>query len=150
VSWGTNEKILLSNIHRSKNPDVQSFCKLNRNLETGDEMYMQSFLGAGGVMILVQAINNRIIRQPLTEVDIVILYEVFLSCQLIIETPNGVEEFLSLNNGIESIARCLNFESKLYALKVLELLCSICCHSPEAAQAVFRGLKVSNYNICMF
>lgn len=93
-------------------------------------------------MILVQAINNRVIRQPLREVDIVILYEILLCCEIVIQFPSGIEEFLGLSNGIESISRCFCLESKLYALKILEILTTISSHSTEAAYAAFKGLKV--------
>ena len=149
-AWSVNDKILLANIQRSKSPDIQSFCKLSNNLRISGDEYMNSFLSSGGVSILVQAINNRIARQPLHEVDIVILYEILLCCQVVIEVPSGIEAFLSLNNGIEAVSRCLNFDSKIYSLKALEILAKFCSHSLEAAQSVFKGLKVGIFFFLFF
>eukprot|EP01035_Chromulina_nebulosa_P015243 gene15243-20194_t len=141
--WGVNDKILLTNIQRSKSPDIQSFCKLCGRLQEGGDAYMHEFLVAGGVNVLVQAIQNRISRQPLYEVDIVVLYEILLCCAVVVEAPAGIEEFLDISIGIESVARCLNFDSKIFSLKVLDVLTAFCSHSVDAAQAVFKGLKMS-------
>ena len=103
---------------------------------------MHEFLKAGGVNVLVQAIQNRISRQPLYEVDIVVLYEILLCCAVVVEAPAGIDEFLEISIGIEAVARCLNFDSKIFSLKVLDVLSAFCLHSVDAAQAVFKGLKV--------
>ena len=118
--WEDSDTMLLNVIQKSKVPDIHSLSTLKISLKAANKEFMNSFLEAGGVSILLKAIENRLHKNPITELDIAILYEIVCCCKAVMNNSTGMEGFLSVHGAIDTIARSLNFEYKAYALLVSE------------------------------
>jgi hypothetical protein len=116
--WGERENALLSSIGKSKTPDMQSISKLKVTLTSANKQYLESFLDSGGVAVLLKAIDNRICKDPPTELDIAILYELFSCCKAIMNNSIGMDGFISVDGAIDTLSRCLRFEFKQFTLLV--------------------------------
>eukprot|EP01034_Spumella_vulgaris_P021864 gene21864-27939_t len=52
-----------------------------------------------------------------------------------------MEGFLNVDGSIDTIAKCLNFNYKFFALQILEIL-SACCYSEKSAELVIHGMRL--------
>jgi hypothetical protein len=118
TGWGDPETKLLNVIQKAKIPDINSLSTLKISLKAANKEFMNSFLEAGGVSILLKAIENRLNKNPITELDIAILYEILCCLKAVMNNATGMDGMLSVNGAINTIARSLNFDYKAYALLV--------------------------------
>lgn len=141
--WEDGGKQLLESIEKAKSPDILLFSKLKLMLSTASKEFMEGFVNADGMLLLVQTINSRLHRPLLNDFDIAILYEILLCCKVAMNNSVGMDAFLQVDTALEAIARCVRFEHKLFVLQVLELLSVCCYYSLDAAKQVYKGFKVA-------
>ncbi len=125
--WGDAETLLLSVIQKSKVPDINSLATLKISLKAANKEFMSSFLEAGGVSILLKAIENRLHKNPITELDIAILFEILSCLKAVMNNSTGMDGILSVSGAIDTIARSLNFDYKIYALLVSTTCITLSC-----------------------
>ncbi len=118
--WGEKEKALLLQIETAQIPDIKNLNHLKVMLSSANYEFMKSFLEANGVNILMKAIETRISKKSslLTEIDIAILFEIMLCFKLIMNNSIGMEGFLAVDGCLDTMAKCLNFDYKFFALQV--------------------------------
>lgn len=116
--WGNREISLLDSISRAKVPDIHQLSTLRVSLQSANREFMDAFLTAGGVSVLVRAIETRLSKRPITELDIAILYEIVACCKNVMNNQVGMDGFLAVKGAVETIARSLRFEYRVYALAV--------------------------------
>lgn len=116
--WGDAEDLMLTQLAKAKLPDLNSLNTLKQSLKSANKEYMNSFLEAGGISVLLTAMENRIKKQPITELDVAILYEILSCCKAVMNNAVGMDGFLSVEGSVNIIARSLNFEFKPYSLLV--------------------------------
>ena len=117
-SWGSKDTVLLKAIEKSKTPDIQSLSRLKISLSAANRDYMDGFLQEGGVGILIKAMETRINKTPVTELDVAILYEIMTCCKAIMNNAVGMEGFMTVPGAIETVSRCLRFDFRLFTLQV--------------------------------
>jgi hypothetical protein len=142
-SWGDKENMLLTSIQKMKLPDIPTLSRLKTILATGNFEMMTSFLENGGVSILLKAIENRINKKPITELDIAILFEILSCFKAIMKNSLGMDGVAQVAGSIDILAKCLRFEYKQFALQVLEILSVCAFYSEENAMKVLHGMKVN-------
>ncbi len=82
-SWGDKDNMLLTNILKSKIPDLSSLSRLRVVLASANREFMTSFLDNGGVSALLKTIESRIDKSPLSELDVAVLYEILSCCKAV-------------------------------------------------------------------
>jgi hypothetical protein len=119
VRWGDKENSMLLALQRSsKTPDLQSFSKLKTILTSANREFMQSFIDAEGIDVLLKTIELRANKTTWSELDVALLFEILTCCKSVMNNAIGMDAFLSIENSVEVIARCLRFENKMLALIV--------------------------------
>jgi hypothetical protein len=116
--WGNKEIALLASIEKAKTPDISSLGSLKLSLQAANKEFMDSFLASGGVSVLLKAMETRLSKRPITELDIAILYEIMTCCKVIMNNAVGMEGFMAVKGAVDTIARCLRFEYRVFALLV--------------------------------
>ena len=116
--WGSRENILLASIEKAKTPDIQSLSRLRVSLSSANKEFMDAFLGAGGVSVLLKAMETRINKRPVSELDVALLYEIMTCCKAIMNNAVGMDGFMAVNGAIDMVARCLRFDYRLFAIQV--------------------------------
>ena len=116
--WGNRENALLASIEKAKTPDISQLNKLRISLQSANKEFMDSFLNSGGVSVLLKSIETRLSKRPITELDIAIMYEILTCCKVIMNNAVGMEGFMAVKGAIDTVARCLRFEYRLFALLV--------------------------------
>lgn len=81
--WGEKDHMLLTNILKSKVPDLQSLSRLRVVLSSANKEFMTSFLDNGGVTVLLKTIDSRINKLPMSELDVAVLYEILSCCKAV-------------------------------------------------------------------
>lgn len=114
--WSSKETAMLASIEKS--PDVKTVANLKVILTSANLEVMQAFLKNRGVAILMKAIEDKISKKFLSEIDVAILFEIMLCFKLIMNNQVGMEGFLAVNGCIDTIAKCLTFKYKFFALEV--------------------------------
>lgn len=82
-TWGDKDTMLLTNILKSKRPDLQSISRLRVVLASANREFMTSFLDFGGVALLLKTIESRINKRPLSELDVAVLFEILSCCKAV-------------------------------------------------------------------
>lgn len=141
-AWGDKENSLLTSIRKAKLPDLASLSRLRVVLASANKEFMISFLDAGGVSVLLKALDSRMHKKPLTELDVAALFEVLSCCKQVMNNSVGMDGFLEVNASIEAVALCLNFEYKSFSLLVLEILSVCCYYSEKSAVMVVHGMRL--------
>lgn len=118
--WSPKETALLNSIE--KNPDVKNVAGLKVILTSANLEVMQAFLKNRGISILMKAIEEKVTKKVLSEIDVAILFEIMLCFKLIMNNHVGMEGFLAVNGCIDTIAKCLTFKYKFFALEVSVVL----------------------------
>lgn len=118
VTWGEKENKLISSIKNATVPDFHILSKLKTVLSSANRLLLNSFMGAGGLTILLQAMENRMNKKPQTELDIAVMYEVMLCLKAVMNNSTGMEGILASFGAIDTIARSLRFDYKLYSMLV--------------------------------
>lgn len=141
-AWADKDSMLLSNILKSKVPDLQSLSRLRVTLASANREFMTSFLDNGGVAVLLKTIDAHVNKKPMSEVDVAVLYEILTCCKAVMNNDVGMEGFAAVDGSLATLARCLFFDFKTLALLVLEIL-SVCCAISETnASLVLQGLRL--------
>ena len=117
-SWGSQENILLASIDKAKTPDIQNLTRLKLSLQSANKEYMDGFLAAGGVSVLMKAMEMRINKRPVSELDVALLYEIMTCCKAIMNNAVGMDGFMAVKGSIDMVARCLRFDYRLFAIQV--------------------------------
>jgi hypothetical protein len=117
-TWTEKEEDLLDKLKKSKFPDLPHLNQLKLLLSSADREIMSNFLNGGGVHMLVRMMEHMSSREPLTEFDFSLLYEIMSCCKLIMNNSLGMDGFLSVDCSVQKIALCLTFENKAYSLLV--------------------------------
>ena len=141
LSWSDKDRKLLSDIRKSKQPDIKSLLLLKTILSTANREYMNNFFDAGGCNVLVKCIDDRIARVPMTNLDAALLYEIMACIKTIMNNTVGMEGVIEHSNAIERIAETLRFEWKPLAMQVLEILSVSCYYSDRSTKLVINGMK---------
>jgi hypothetical protein len=141
--WGEKENALLVSItSKMKLPDIATISRLKIILSTGNMEMMVSFLDSGGPSLLLKAIENRLVKKPLTELDIAILFEILSCCKAIMKSSVGMEGMaIAIQGSIDIIARCLRFDYKAFAMQIIEILSVCSFYSEETAMKVLHAMK---------
>jgi hypothetical protein len=146
INWSNTSNKLLEKINKSRSPDIEWFANLKSMLSAGNEEFMTEFIKADGIHILIQSINKRLIRPSFSDFDVALLFEIVLCCKVTMNSSVGMDGLLAVDQSIETIARCIRFEHKLFSLQVLELLSVYCYYSLAATKRVYKGIKVCSLN----
>eukprot|EP01038_Epipyxis_sp_PR26KG_P007971 gene7971-10811_t len=141
IKWSESDIALLSSLQRSHVPDLQSLSKLRLILSSANLEMMESFLEAEGVSILLTAIENRICKNPMSELDTAILYEILNCFKVVMNNDTGMEGFLDCDSSVGIICKCLRFDNKLITLLVLEMLSVCSYYSEPSATMVIEGMR---------
>ena len=134
-------KQLLNAIATVGIPEVQQMLELKSMLKTANKQWMEAFLEADGITILVEKMSVRVARVPLSELDAALLYEMILCCKAIMNNSTGMDRMLDAPGCIDIVARCLVFDWKALALEALEILSVCCYYSPEGTALTISGLR---------
>jgi len=118
VNWGEKENKLISSIKNATVPDFHILSKLKTVLSSANRLLLNSFMGAGGLTILLQALENRMNKKPQTELDVAVMYEIMLCLKAVMNNSTGMEGILASFGAIDTIARSLRFDYKLYSMLV--------------------------------
>lgn len=116
--WGDRDNSLLAQIQKAKTPDVQMILRLKTSLSSANKDYMKAFLEAGGVSLLLKAVDSSINRKPMTQMDIAILYEILSCFKAVMNNSTGMDGFLAIDGSVDILTRCLKFEYKMFVLLV--------------------------------
>lgn len=141
VEWGEKDVSLLASIEKSKTPDINSLTRLKISLSSANRGFMEAFLAAGGVSVILKALEVHLARQQATELDIAIMFELMTCCKAIMNNAVGMEGLLSVDGAVNVIARCLRFDFKAFALLVLEILSVCCYYSDRSTTMVIQGMR---------
>jgi hypothetical protein len=119
ATWGEKENNLIASIKNAAVPDFHIVAKLRTVLSSANRMLLNSFMGAGGLAILLQALENRMNKKPQTELDVAVMYEILLCLKAVMNNSTGMEGVLATYGAIDTIARSLRFDYKLYSMLVM-------------------------------
>jgi hypothetical protein len=139
--WESKDSKLIESLKASKYPDIELLLDLRIRLTTASKDYVHEFIKHHGISTVLEVIANRASRRDMDEFDAAAIYEVLLSCKLVMNSSVGMKSFINdHNNSIDVIARCIDFEFKPLALLVLEIL-SVSCFSETSTTKVVKALK---------
>ena len=116
--WGSKQNVLLASIEKAKTPDIENLKRLKTILQFANKEFMEGFLAAGGVSVRLKAIDNRLSRRPVTELDVAVLYEIMTCCRAVMNNAVGMDGFMSVKGAVDILARCLRFDYRLFAIQV--------------------------------
>ena len=85
-----------------------------------------------GISVLVEHMDNRLDSYPLSVVDASALYEICLCMKYIMRTE-GLSVVVSTRGAIDACVMSLNWDYKVLALEVLELLSVFCFKGGDEA-----------------
>lgn len=140
--WSDRDRKLLSTIKKSRCPDIKSLIMLKTVLTTANQPFMVSFLDAGGIFVLVKCVEDRLNRNPMTDLDAALLFEIMSCFKTTMNNATGMEGIIEHPKAIERIVSCLNFTWKPLALQVLEILSVCCYYSERSASMVIKGMRI--------
>ena len=132
--FGTRERQILSTLSSVSTPDMKELLELKSMLKTANKQWMQSFLEANGITVLIEKMSIRVSRVPLSELDAGLLFEMILCCKAIMNNSTGMDSLLATPGAVDVIARSLIFDWKALALEALEIL-SVCCYYSQDCRA---------------
>jgi hypothetical protein len=114
------QRSLLSIIKSAKVPDINIIIKIRVLLSTANKEFFMTFLDAGGLQVLYKCIDDRLNKQPMTELDAALLFELLTCYKSILNNPTGMESVAKSSGLVEQIVRSLRFEWKSIALLVIQ------------------------------
>eukprot|EP01038_Epipyxis_sp_PR26KG_P007973 gene7973-10813_t len=139
--WGEREQTLLVTLNKARTPNINNLSRLRAGLQSANKEFMRSFLSAGGVAVLMRAIQKMKDRDPFTDYDFAIMYEIMMCFRAVMNNSIGMDGIINIEGTVDTIATCLRFENKVYSLTVIEIL-SVCCYYSEvAAMKVMNGMR---------
>lgn len=140
--FGDNDRQLLNSLkNRRKRPDITLLLNLKSRIGTCNKSWMESFLTENGIDILINAMNARLVKVPLGELDAAILYELICCIKTTINSGMTMKRFLNTDGALRTVAHSLLFEWKPLVLQVLEVLSVISDYSNDAAAAIVQHLR---------
>lgn len=129
--FGRKEEELLNTIRAATTPDMQKILELKTMVKTGNKQWMEAFLKFKGIDILVEKMETRVMKVPMSELDASLLFELLLCCKAVMNNETGMVGMLEANRAIDVIARSVCFEWKPLALQVCPFcVCKLLvCHT---------------------
>lgn len=144
-TFGDSDRAILENISVTRiRPEMADVLNMKSRISTANKAFMEAWIAANGMVILVNAIGERCKPVPMGEVDIALLYEMICSMKIVINTGITMEIFLATEGAIRSVTSSLFLAGcKPLAMQVLELLAVLCDYSSTACADVVRYLRKS-------
>jgi Diaphanous GTPase-binding Domain len=141
TAWGEKENLILSNLMKTRMPDLKQLNHIKTVLTTANKAVLSSFIDSSGIIVFVKCINDRVARINITELDAVVLYELVSCLKVTMNNEIGMLAVLETPDALGALARCLIFEWKALSTIVLEILSCCCYYSESAAKSVMEGLR---------
>jgi hypothetical protein len=141
AAFGDTDKTLLNNLKSRQRPDITEVLKLKSRISTCNKFWMDSFIGAGGINIITYAMETRLSKVPLGELDAAILFELISCVKAIINSGTTMKRFLSTNGALRTLTYSMLFEWKPLVLQVLEVLSVVCDYSNDAAAQIVKHIR---------
>lgn len=110
---------LLRSLRNTRVPELPTLIKLRSALSTANKDSLRSFLNSSGVEVLVQCIEGRVTKSPVTDFDAALLFELVSCCKVVMNNATGMQGVLCVPHAIEAVCRALLFDWKPLALLVL-------------------------------
>lgn len=106
-----------------------------------NEAWMRSFCASGGISVLVETMDNRLEKDPMSEVDAAGLLQLLLCMRHIMKT-DGLHVAVDTRGAVDVFVMSLKFEYKPLALEALELLSVVASFGGDlAVWQVVHGLN---------
>eukprot|EP00603_Paraphysomonas_imperforata_P015405 CAMPEP_0114476932 /NCGR_PEP_ID=MMETSP0104-20121206/15052_1 /TAXON_ID=37642 ORGANISM="Paraphysomonas imperforata, Strain PA2" /NCGR_SAMPLE_ID=MMETSP0104 /ASSEMBLY_ACC=CAM_ASM_000202 /LENGTH=1256 /DNA_ID=CAMNT_0001651763 /DNA_START=82 /DNA_END=3854 /DNA_ORIENTATION=- len=142
-SFGDSDKTVLDKLKTTRTrPDMADVLNMKSRISTANKAFMEAWIAADGMVILVRAIEERCKPHPMGEVDIALLYEMICSMKIVINTGITMEIFLATEGAVQAVTSSLLLAGcKPLALQVLELLAVLCDYSSSACAEVVCYLR---------
>jgi len=119
LRWGDKEIKLIKDVHREKSPDIYKILELKNLLSTSNKEWMVEFIGAGGIISLLNCAESRLVKVPISELDAGILFELLSCFKILTNVSIGMEAVLEVKGSIDVIASSLRFEWKPLVILVI-------------------------------
>ena len=144
-TFGDSDRAILEHISVIRiRPEMTDVLNMKSRISTANKAFMEAWIAADGMVILVKAIEERCKPVPMGEVDIALLYEMICSMKIVINTGITMEKFLATEGAIRSVSSSLLLAGcKPLAMQVLELLAVLCDYSSTACADVVYYLRKS-------
>lgn len=142
-SFGDSDRSTLDKLKNVRiRPDMTDVLNMKSRISTANKLFMEAWIAADGMVILVKAIEERCKPFPMGEVDIALLYEMICSMKIVINTGITMEIFLATEGAIRAVSSSLLLAGcKPLAIQVLELLAVLCDYSSSACADVVSFLR---------
>src|SRR5690554_6573262 len=75
-------------------PDLKWLVQLKSKLCTANRVWLNSFIENEGLTALVRAFDFRLARQPMSEMDAAMLFELMCGCRAIMNNSTGLESMV--------------------------------------------------------
>ena len=141
ASFGNSDKDLLHHLQYSHFPDISKLLQLKSRIFTANKSWMELFIAHSGITILIKAMEDRLNHAPLSELDAAILFELIGCSKKVMNSSSTMEKFITTPGAVEAIVHSLNFDFKILALQVLEVLSVLCDYSEIAAEFVLTCVR---------
>jgi hypothetical protein len=116
--FGEKQINLMNNIRAARTPDIEKVISLRSMLSTSNREFLQAFIDAKGIVLLIKLVNDRLCKIPMTELDAAILYESLLCFKMIMNNGLGMNAVVNTPRAIEHVCKSLKFEWKAISLVV--------------------------------
>ena len=143
-SFSQHDRDILERIRTSRmRPDMGDILHMKSRVSTANKTFMEAWISADGMIILVNAIQNRSKPIPMGELDVALLYEMICTMKIIINTGITMELFLATRGSIRAITSSLSLsgDCKPLSMQVLEVLAVLCDYSSAACADVVCYLR---------
>lgn len=141
AAFGDTDRELLNKLKSRQRPDITEVLKLKSRISTCNKFWMDAFIGAGGINIITYAMETRLGKVPLGELDAAILFELISCVKAIINSGTTMKRFLNTNGALRTVTYSMLFEWKPLVLQVLEVLSVVCDYSNDAAAQIVKHIR---------
>jgi hypothetical protein len=121
---------------------IHSIMLLNckHRIMNANEDWLQSFYASGGISVLVENMDNRLEKQPVSEIDAAALSQILFCLKHFMK--DALDVVVDTRGAIDAFVLSLRFEYKQLSLQVLELLSVICYSGNDTARwSVVQGFE---------
>jgi hypothetical protein len=119
--WGRDEKVLLTSLEGAKEIHMNSLNSLKVILSSANRTCMIGFLEDDGVSVLFNILRNRLKRRFTTELDTAIMHATLACLIIVMNSSIGLEKVFDEPFCMHTVAECLNFKHKVFAVQVLPI-----------------------------
>lgn len=134
--FSKSDEDLVTTFKSQRSTDSILLLVLKYRIANATSDWMHGFTALKGISVIVEHMDNCLDRVPLNDIDACALYELCLCMKYVMRTE-GLAVVANTRGAIDAFIMSLNFEYKLLALEILELL-SVCC---------FKGGEVAVWEI---